>query len=159
MHSLSALTSDYLKVERIIDGDSIVVIGKCAGVELPISIRMLYLDTPEMRDGNDANPHGISAKNHLQRLLKPGDKIRLWTDDRSFQADTHGRVLAVVFTDKNICLQEYMIKHGYSVYWQRFGKMPDKQHRHWLELEKTAQEQKIGLWSNQFEWMKEKSGE
>ncbi len=158
-NTLLGLSSEALTVKRIIDGDSIVVTGRCAGVELPFSIRLLYLDAPEMRDGDKDNPHGQAARNHLKRLIKPGDKIHLWTNAKSFQADKHGRVLAIVYTTKKVCVQEYMIKHGYSVYWQRFGKMPHKQHLHWESLEASAKKQKLGLWNTQAEWLTEKSNE
>lgn len=157
---LHALSSEPLSVLRVIDGDSIIVSGRCAGVELPIAVRLQYLDTPEMRDGDKDNPHGKAAKKTLQQLLKTGSNVRLWTQHKRFKSDGHGRVLALVYpVGKTFSVQEYMISRGYSVYWQRFGQTDKRLHQSWEALERKARSESIGLWATQRDWMDAKSRE
>ena len=151
---LSALSSEAVKVTRIIDGDSISVEVQAAGVTLPVSVRLQFIDTPEMRDGDKENPHGVRAKQALEQFIKAGDQVTLWTERSSFRSDPHGRVLAVVFPVKqSISAQEHMIKHGHSVYWRRFGKMPKANDKNWKQLELKAEQQSLGLWKHDQQWI------
>lgn len=161
--ALWSLESGPLKVLRVIDGDSIIVEGHAGGVAVPISIRLKYIDTPEMRDGKKDNPHGLTAKNGLSKILKKGSRVSLYTSRRSFSADMHGRLLAIVFLIKKngdkLCLQEYMIATGMTVYWQRFGNASSRFHKQWIAREKTAELHAAGLWLRQRSWMLEKRSE
>lgn len=157
-----ALQSSTLQVLRVIDGDSIVVEGSAGGVAVPISIRLKYIDTPEMRDGKKENPYGQQAKDCLSALVQKGSKVQLFTNKKYFSADSHGRVLAIVYTlDKNgkkVCLQEHMISHGMSVYWTKFG-TNTRHNTQWQALEKQAELHANGLWLHQRAWMLEKRTE
>ncbi|NRA40157.1 MAG: thermonuclease family protein [Planctomycetes bacterium] len=158
-----ALQSTPLKILRIIDGDSIVVEGSAGGAAVPISIRLKYLDTPEMRDGNKNNPYGKLAKECLTELLHKNVRVQLFTSKKYFSADSHGRVLAIVYavhTNGNkTCIQGHMIKNGMSVYWKKFGKSTKHYDAKWMQLEKQAELHAAGLWLKQRTWMLKKRAE
>ena len=156
-HSAFAVTCEKLKVLRVIDGDSIVVEIQHNGVPLPLSVRLQFIDTPEMRDGDKENPHGVIAKQALAAILPPGSFVDLSSTRKTFRADGHGRVLALVTASgQKVSAQELMIKNGYSVYWRRFGRLADQQHKACLQLESTAQRKQLGLWKNAADWMQAK---
>src|SRR5437868_412137 len=76
-------------VERVIDGDTIVVSGKR-------HVRLIGVDTPETVDPNrPVGCFGKEASAFLKTLLPPGAAVRLIGDVE--QEDRYGRLLAYVY--------------------------------------------------------------
>ncbi|WP_459129496.1 thermonuclease family protein [Guggenheimella bovis] len=128
------------KVEKIIDGDSIVVrVGKSK-----VNVQLLYADAPEYR-------HPIKKLNGLlgkdafkftEKFLK-GKKVSLVLDKDSF--DKSGTVFAYVYV-KDKCLNAELIK-------AHLAKVGDKTknekfYKDYVELEKAAKDPVLGIWKD-----------
>ena len=155
--ALPAVSCTNLKVLRVVDGDSIVVEVEHQGVALPIAVRLQFVDAPEMRDGDQDNPPGIAARNFVLQHIQKGQRVDLRSAHKTFAADGHGRVLAMVYpAGQKVSIQAALIRAGYSVYWRRFGRLPQAEHQAFIKLETEARHQNSALWQSQPAWMQEK---
>lgn len=125
-------------VERVVDGDTIVV----AGGE---RVRLIGIDTPETVDPRrPVECFGKEASRHLATLLPPGEPITLEHDVE--RADRYGRTLAYVYRARDgIFVNEVMVRDGYAnvatyppnvAYVDRF-----------VAAERAARDEGAGLWS------------
>src|SRR3954469_1269625 len=73
-------------VERVIDGDTIVV---SSGAH----VRLVQIDAPELSSGEC---YATAARSTLARLLPVGTRVRLELDPRLDHVDRYGRTLAYV---------------------------------------------------------------
>ena len=73
-------------IARVADGDSLVLEGG-------ERVRLLQIDAPELGGGEC---HGREAARELERLLEPGDRVRLERDPGLDDRDRHGRLLRYV---------------------------------------------------------------
>lgn len=142
-----------VEVVRVIDGDTIDVI-------LPNGsegrIRFLGIDTPETRpDMNRINEYdnitdtealaewGLKAKNFTRAQLE-GRTIKIQFDKKAGLKGYFGRWLAYVYTSNGTDFNAELITRGYArIYIE--GNFSKKEE--YLELEKEAMNNKIGLWS------------
>lgn len=98
-----ANAADYLPVQHVIDGDTIVVarVGR---------VRLLGIDAPELGLGFDtAGPFAPEARDHLASLLV-GRYIRLELEGP--QTDRYGRQLAYVIRDDGAFINAEMLRAG-----------------------------------------------
>jgi endonuclease YncB( thermonuclease family) len=154
---LPALTTDPVTVLKVIDGDSLLVEGTVGGVPAPIAVRLLQVNTPEMRDKTtgQSTATGRQARQFVQELLPEGARVQLWGPRESLRADGHGRVLAVVVLADGTSIQEHLIAAGWSVYWRRYGSVRhDVWHESWLQLAAEAQAAGRGMWELDPQWMR-----
>lgn len=93
------------KVRRVIDGDTI----ECVLNAKRVSIRLLGIDAPELRQ----KPFGPQAKAFLQRLLPVDASVTLDIDVRA--TDRYGRLLAYVWNDGTIMVNEELLRAGFAV--------------------------------------------
>ena len=115
-------------VVRVVDGDSIHV--RLANDDLQ-KIRLFGIDAPEMRQRDGA----ISGRFLAVRL---GDAmVRIVPQS----TDVYGRIVATVFDEDGLNINEEMIRLGLAWVYRDFTKNPE-----WLALEQMARDQKIGLW-------------
>jgi micrococcal nuclease len=144
-----------VKVERPVDGDTVRVFVNGQSE----SVRIQALDTEESRAGGDKprTPWGKKAAEHAAELFTAGREIILDFDtpktdeppDTSLSRfrDNYGRLLALVFID-TMDFQEHMISLGYSPYFPKYGNVrTDTLHRRYLQAERTAQAQRLGVWN------------
>ena len=73
-------------VERIVDGDMLVLEGGSR-------IRLVQIDTPELREGEC---YGAAAARELATLARPGIRVALEADPRLDGVDRYGRLLRYV---------------------------------------------------------------
>ena len=114
------------QVIRVIDGDTLdTAKGR---------VRLFGDDTPERGERCPSE-----AKDRLQELA--GDSVRL--EDGPRKTDQFGRILAYVFTQDGVSIDEVLIREGLVTAWTRDG-----QHRDYLvELENDARRKYAGcLW-------------
>lgn len=114
------------QVVRIIDGDTLdTTRGR---------VRLFGVDTPERSERCASE-----ATDRLQELA--GDSVRL--EDGPRQTDQFGRLLAYVYTQEGVSIDETLIREGLATAWTRDG-----QHRDYLVgLEREAKGQGVGcLW-------------
>jgi endonuclease YncB( thermonuclease family) len=81
--------SGHTTIERVADGDSLVVTGA-------ERIRLLQIDAPELGQGEC---YGREATRELGRLVKPGDAVELENDRGLDDVDRHGRLLRYVLRE------------------------------------------------------------
>ncbi len=122
--------SNIFEVERVIDGDTIVIEGG-------EKVRFIGIDTPERGEF-----YYKEATDYMKSLVE-NKKVRLEKDVS--ERDRYGRLLRHVYVD-DIWINAKMIKEGYA----RFVTFPpDVSHvEKFRKLEKEAKENKKGLWSD-----------
>ena len=109
----------YATVERVIDGDTLIVKAKIwLDQELTVRVRLSGIDAPELKSHN---PHhrrlAIQATNILKKITS-GRQITLRNIRRGKYA---GRVIADVYLNNGIQLSKYLLEHGLAVpYGRRF---------------------------------------
>lgn len=127
-----------LAVERVVDGDTLILHGGHR-------VRMLGIDTPELeRDGRASEPWSEVARDFLQALVA-GRTVSLGFDQEPF--DAYGRRLAYVYLQGSL-INEEIIRAGYSPARTGFpysAAMKDRFRR----AEREAREQRRGLWSEE----------
>jgi endonuclease YncB( thermonuclease family) len=72
----------------------VVVDGDTVGLSGGTRVRLLQIDTPELRGGEC---YSQAARTTLLRLVPPGTKIRLATDPKLDRVDRYGRLLRYLF--------------------------------------------------------------
>lgn len=132
--AISYTSTDIRTVERIIDGDTIVLVGG-------ERIRYIGIDTPEMRP---EEPYAKEAT-ELNAILVDGREVRLEYDKE--RTDRYGRTLAYVYVkvwDVEVFVNEYLVQLGYA----KVATYPPnvKYRDRFIAAEKEAREKKLGIW-------------
>ena len=129
-----AAVSSEETLERVIDGDTITLVGGTV-------VRLVQIDAPEVR-GSDCYADEATAT--LARLLPPQTRVRIETDPALDHRDRYGRTLAYVFKqDEN--LNKTLVEQGAASVWFYGG----DRGRYADELLAAAQEAQAagrGLW-------------
>ena len=121
-------------VERIIDGDTIVV----RSGEL---VRLIGIDTPEV--DQDAC-YSEEATSFIRSLIPPGTAVRLVLDVE--RSDRFGRTLAYVYRlHDGLLINAEIMRAGYA---QILTVPPNVAHaEEFLDLQRQARHSDVGLWS------------
>ena len=131
----AAVDPNYVKVTRVIDGDTIVIEGNA-------HVRYINIDTPEL--GNKKSPaecYAEAAKIRNKDLVE-GKMVRLEKDVS--ETDRYGRLLRYVFLD-DMLVNEELLREGYA---KAVTFPPDVKYADYFSgLEKTAAKEKVGLWT------------
>ena len=132
--ALAAAAVDAQVVERVVDGDTIVVRGVGR-------VRLIGVDTPETVDPRrPVERFGQEASAFTKRLLE-GKRVRLEYDqDRT---DRYGRTLAYVYLPDGTFANAEIIRRGYGHAYTRF---PFKYLDRFRQLEQEARRAGRGLW-------------
>jgi len=129
----------FLSVTKVVDGDTFWVDD---GSEKGLKVRLIGVDTPEtVHSQKGVEYYGKEASNFAKSLLE-GKKVRLEFDvDR---IDRYGRTLAYVYLSDGTFLNAELVKKGYA----HVMTVPPnvKYSEKFLELEREARENKLGLW-------------
>ncbi len=148
----------YGKVVKVVDGDTVYVDvnGKLW------KIRLLGVDTPETYKKNNPNEYylldgtpitnttylkiwGIKAKYFAKKQLENKTVIIVF-DKEAPKKDRYGRYLAYIFINNSnnlINFNEELLKYGYARVYISDFELRDK----FLEVEKEAKEDRVGLWN------------
>ncbi len=142
-----------LPVERIEDGDTIVVLldGEPArlqlrGIDAPEDVENAKLQRDRKVTGLTPAallPLGHSATRHLRSLVRPGEILEVSADFE--RKDRYGRILAVVKTADGRSLNERMVQDGYAVV-TRYGELEAALKARLERAESEAVASKRGLW-------------
>lgn len=125
---------------KVIDGDTIVVKALNADLPLaqlngkPFKVRLARVDAPEL-----SQEFGVSSMSFLSSLLGTEEFHLMLSKKGKLQMDRYGRVLGEVQLF-GYSVNEQLVREGYA--WSYLHK-----DRKLNELEKKAEEAKIGLWS------------
>jgi micrococcal nuclease len=118
---------------RIIDGDTFEDAGGR-------KVRLLALDTPEKGE-----PYYGEAKDELRRLL---DGHRLKFESGPETNDRYGRLLAFVFADDSIFVNEKLLEEGFArAYFFEANMAASPYAKRLCQAQQTALHQKRGIWS------------
>lgn len=131
---VSTPSATFVKVTRVIDGDTIVMgTGQ--------KIRYIGLNTPEVET---LECFAIEAS-EINKNLVLGKEVRLEKDVS--ETDKYGRLLRFVYVG-DVFVDDYLVKNGYA---KIMTVPPDiKYENQFLESEKYARENGLGLWSKCF---------
>lgn len=127
-------TTEIVRVDRIIDGDTIVLSdGR--------KVRYIGIDTPELARGNmKAECYGAEAALRNKELIE-GRDIRLESDISD--TDKYGRLLRYVYVGDSM-VNEVLVREGYAEAKQY---KPDVAfHELFLSDQKQARDEKLGMW-------------
>ena len=121
-------------VERVVDGDTIVVQG--IG-----SVRLIGVDTPEtVHPNRPVEFFGKEASAFTKRMLE-GKRVRLEYDQE--RQDRYGRTLAYVYLTDGTFANAEIIRRGYGHAYTRF---PFRHLERFRQLEREARTSRRGLW-------------
>jgi len=129
----------YVKVQRVIDGDTFVIEN---GSKKGERVRLIGIDAPETRRTarKEVGYYGVEAKEHLQAMLT-GKNVKLVFDVG--KKDRYGRLLAYVYLREKFVNAE-LVEQGYAV---TYTLTPNVQYADFfVKLERQARQAKRGLW-------------
>jgi len=131
-----------VKFSECVDGDTAKFIYK----EDELTARFLAVDTPEtVHPTKGEEPFGKEASEYTCNNLKNADEIVLEYDEDSDKKDKYDRYLVWVFVDGEL-LQKKLVSKGYASVAYLYG---DYKYTDILEeAEQTAEDNKLGIWSN-----------
>ena len=122
-------------VERVVDGDTIVVRGVGR-------VRLIGVDTPEtVSPGRPVEFYGREASAFTKRLLE-GRRVRLEYDRE--RTDRYGRTLAYVHLADGTFANAEIVRQGYGHAYTRF---PFRHFDWFRQLEREARSAGRGLWN------------
>ena len=132
---LAAPPAEAQLVERVIDGDTVVVRGVGR-------VRLIGVDTPETVDPRrPVEFFGREASAFTKRLLE-GQQVRLEYDRE--RTDRYGRTLAYVYLRDGTFANAEIVRRGYGHAYTRF---PFRHLDRFRRLEREAREAGRGLWA------------
>ncbi len=135
-------TASYCVIE-VVDGDTIKI--DYQGTEE--KVRLIGIDTPESVHPNPEKnvPYGKVATEYTKAFIGEND-VYLEFDVQ--ERDQYGRLLAYVFVNDTM-LNKALVEHGHA----KAATFPPNvaYENDFVELERKAREEKIGLWSEEYD--------
>jgi len=118
------------KVERVIDGDTIVLAGDR-------TVRYIGIDTPEKGE-----PYYEEAKEANRRLVE-GKEVKLELDEE--EKDRYGRTLAYVYVGDTF-INAQLVREGYA---RAYPYPPNVKYQNvFSHAEEQARQKNLGIWSS-----------
>lgn len=136
-------------VERVVDGDTIVVLMDGESVK----VRLSGIDTPESVGDYKDNPefYGKEASAYTEALLE-GVRVYLELDVKPY--DKYDRLLAYVWLTppasgdlRTDCINGRLIREGYATWFDDYDNI--KYADAFEQYEKSAKKMALGLWAQQ----------
>ena len=130
-------TYGYYTVDKVIDGDTVIV------KELDPHVRYLGIDSPEiLTDDSPGDPLSEEAKRFNERLVY-GKRVKLEFDREKY--DPYGRVLAYVFVD-GVFVNEELVRNGLA---RALVIKPNDRYADIIyRAEEEAKRERKGIWGN-----------
>lgn len=102
--------TDVLKVVKVIDGDTIIVLDS-TGTE--VHVRLIGINSPESRDFKHIKkePLGEEATEQAKNIMKD---MRVYLEFDVEKQDKYGRALAYVYTEDGVFVNDSMLRSGYA---------------------------------------------
>lgn len=131
----SAAPQKTVRVERVVDGDTLLLEGG-------EKIRLLNVDTPESvhRDQRKNSQEGKDAAGYMQTMAT-GKEVRL---ERAEKRDIYGRVLADVFIGE-LHLNVELVRQGLARYYTKYG-ISKRYNSDFQVAEDYARRNSLGFW-------------
>ena len=138
----AGVTQDGLAVVKVQDGDTFVV--DINGQQE--TVRMIGLDTPETKDPRKpVQCFGRAASNWTKDHLT-GRRVKLESDPTQGERDRYDRLLAYVWRDDGLFINQTLIAEGYA-HEYTYQSKPYKFQADFQAAERTARSESKGLWS------------
>lgn len=131
----------YYSITSVVDGDTVKIDidGKIT------TFRLIGMNTPEVVDPRTpVQCFGQEASNKAKELLS-NQKVRIEKDPASGEVDKYGRSLAYIYREDGLFFNKHMIEQGYA--YEYTYDIPYKYQAEFKEAQKSAQDNKRGLWS------------
>ena len=132
--SLKVIAGEISGVPIITDGDTVKILNK--------RIRLHGIDAPEKKQICVKNSKKYNCGQEATNALKKKIDGKLVTCKVQNKLDRYKRYIGVCFLG-NIDLNKWMVRNGYAVAYRRYS-------QDYIEDEKYAKKNKIGLWSSNF---------
>jgi len=139
---LSISSSELYEVVKVVDGDTIhiTIDGKKE------TVRLIGINTPETVDPRKpVECFGVEASNKAKELLE-GKKVRVETDASQGERDKYGRLLAYVFREDGLFVNNYMVAEGYA--YEYTYRLPYKYQAEFKAAQQVAEKSGKGLWAS-----------
>ena len=115
----------WVKVDRVVDGDTIVLMDKTR-------VRLHGIDTPE-RD----QPYGKQATRALDALIK----AKVFVEEKD--TDRYGRLVGVLYTPDGLNVNLEMVCSGHAWWYERYARFDSDLE----DCQESAQDARLGLWA------------
>ncbi len=136
------------EVTKVVDGDTFDIKLE----NQTVKVRMLGVDTPETVDPRKTvQCFGKEASNKTKELLLK-HTVSLQTDPTQGITDKYDRLLAYVYRDDGLFINEYLLKNGFAH--EYTYNIPYTKQTEFKALEKEARESRAGLWGDICEGLK-----
>ena len=132
--SIQVIAGEISGVPSITDGDTVKILNK--------RIRLHGIDAPEKKQICIKNSKEYSCGKEATNALKIKIGSKLVTCKVQDKLDRYKRYIGVCFLE-DVNLNKWMVRNGYAVAYRRYSK-------DYIEDEKYAKKNKIGLWSGYF---------
>lgn len=135
---------EVCRVERIVDGDTIVVVSEGKSVR----VRFIGVDTPEtVKPNSEAEPFGAEATQYTANRIAAFNNIVLLRSDGDLR-DRYGRRLSMVYLgrDGTSLLNEELIRHGLAKAEPQYHYSEAMKVR-FQKAENEAKAEGVGIWS------------
>lgn len=135
---------EICRVERIVDGDTIVVISEGQ----PVRVRLIGVDTPEtVKPNSEAEPFGAEATQYTANRIAAFNNIVLLRADGDSR-DRYGRRLSLVYLgrDGTCLLNEELIRHGLARAEPQY-RYSEAMKVRFQKAETEAKAEGLGIWS------------
>ncbi|MCF7905713.1 thermonuclease family protein [Candidatus Gracilibacteria bacterium] len=124
-------------LDRVVDGDTIEV-------EDGLRVRFIGIDTPETKDEDKPiQRFGMEAYHKTKELLQESDRVCLILDEEGDTYDVYQRLLAYVFTEKEVDVNAELLKGGFARGYLYF---PFSRKEEFSVYHEEAKVAKRGLW-------------
>ena len=141
--------SDFILVERVVDGDTFKMAGgeriRLLGIDTPEKFQSTKLDKDSKKSGQDKKTLqalGEAASEYVKKLAE-GKKVRL-VKEPGTDKDKYGRSLRYVYLEDGTLINAKIIRDGYAnVYPTPISKLDE-----FRKYEREARENKRGLWAD-----------
>mgnify|MGYP003412985901 FL=1 len=132
---------EQFELQEVIDGDTIRINYNGSSEK----VRFLLVDTPETNHETlGVQPYGPEAKQFVKQLLE--DQKTVFIEFDVSYRDKYKRLLAYVYTEDGISVQEQLLKNGLARVAYIYD--PNTKHVDWFKsIQKTAQNSAVGIWS------------
>lgn len=129
----------WATVISIYDGDTFTV--EIEGVQETEKVRILGIDTPEIKEGTKTNCKGKEVKEFISKKIL-GEKVLLIRDKKEKNRDSFGRLLRYVALDGKKDLGKDLLKRGYAVVYEKSDFTKKKNYQ---KLKEKAEKRKKGI--------------
>lgn len=135
-------TDNYFPVVEVIDGDTIDVQFD----DKVERVRLIGINTPEIVDPRrPVQCFGKEASDKAKQVLN-NNKVKLVNDPSQGDRDSYGRLLRYVYLADGSLFNKIMIDAGYA--FEYTYKTPYQYREEFLEAQKQASLNQVGLWSS-----------